>query len=1434
MKKTSLWSLALKRLLPIILSLSLLIANFDSLQVSAGEPGEEPAIVDEEPTQEPTEDNDQNDDSDKEDGADDQSSDDVNNPDNNKEVNSDNKSDNPVQNEETLPAEGNPANEENPDAQLADGEKPEGAEEGEGVLLDENGNPIDPSILLPKNIQAKNMNSNDNVGMNEPEEVIISFEITDPNNNESKFELFEGRYEPKDNERYYPGGGSYTTSHVEKEDDKVTARVSFYYDIDDDYEVSSVSCDGAKEVEHNPSSEYEKIVCHFEDLKKGENNYTLNITVKKIDEVDPVIESVTVAEGTPTYTCDETGLTAFSTSSSNLSVTAKATDDKGIDSVYVVADYDDEEELFEMSLGTEDTYTWNPNHHGNYKIKKVIAEDRAGNTAEFSEFSPKALCYYEADEMDDLDVSLQTGKGESKDEEWHSEVIDGQLMINVAGSTSRKIQSVIVTGIDGNTAAQSELKNTKFEIDQNIPVPTNKEGKTEYKVSVLFYGDTDPIEIDSKTAWIDNTAPSAEIKIEVDDRVQDGSNKHGHHSYNEDVDMLIKVPAKCDGEAEGKDVSGFYKIVYTVKTSENDSPQVFEKDIHERDRRNSDEEFIVFSQTLTAEEGQEVEYEITVDSISDAAGNTANDSQQVEGMATVDKGAPQIVYSSSGKKREAGDFKFYSGEISGTVTIRDRQLDKESIKFVPEKNEIEDGYTYLTPKLIQEEEQDYKVTYEFNTSEDGEYIVKTYARDTTYPTNHETTAFFKYLILDNTAPEIDISYDKSEPSEGGENFYNSNVGVTVKINDKWLDEEKSVVKVKKVDQYGAESDMGIMNDFSGDLGDEEHTLSFTTDGDGIYNVYVEAYDMSGNHSEKTGAKFTIDATTPEVEISFDKNDPMNEKYYNETRTATVTVTDFTFSEELAGLKVEEKYGTAEIGGWTQSGPFTYTCTVTFEKDGQYELSCQSEDKAHNKSEEKSEPEFVIDKTAPQIQVNYNGAEAANGNFYKDTRIASVNIKEMSFDDKLVEITTQPLSEGGTLPATGGFSSSDDQNIASITFDEDGTYGYVINCTDLAGNKAENYISDVFIIDKTVPEVTFSGVENKSANNAEVAPSVKYGDKYIDLEKSNVVLTGANNGVISVGNSITPTEDGFIVNYSDFAHDKSMDDMYTLKAYVYDKAGNAAEEELVFSVNRHGSVFVVDEGTRALNEMFYVKEPVDVKITEINIDDLTAKNVSVSRDNSDVISLKEGKNYTVSKQGDDESWKTFTYTIKRSNFERDGVYSISISTQDRASNKQDNKSRDADVTFAVDMTSPSVVAAGIEENGIYEETSHSFNVDVNDNMGVESLLVYVDGKVVGNYDQLAIDSGEDMSFTLDESEETRTITMIAEDFAGNKEVKVISGVLVSTKPIDVKGIGGGNGLGGKTHKPVADTMRTILFIILAGASVASVAGASVLLYRRKIR
>ncbi|MBR5944368.1 MAG: hypothetical protein IKZ94_05405, partial [Lachnospiraceae bacterium] len=287
--------------------------------------------------------------------------------------------------------------------------------------------------------------------------------------------------------------------------------------------------------------------------------------------------------------------------------------------------------------------------------------------------------------------------------------------------------------------------------------------------------------------------------------------------------------------------------------------------------------------------------------------------------------------------------------------------------------------------------------------------------------------------------------------------------------------------------------------------------------------------------------------------------------------------------------------------------------------------------------------------------------------------------------------------------------------------------------------------------------------------------------------------------------------------------------------VYDKAGNASEDKLVFSVNRHGSVFIVGDGTKALNEKYYTNEPKDVVITEINIDDLTRKDVSVSRDGN-ISKLTSGRDYNVSKEGDETSWKTYTYDVKSSNFNKDGIYSVTIFSQDKATNIQDNKTRDAEVSFAVDMSAPSIVTAGIEENTHYKEASHTFNVDVNDNMGVSSLVIYVDGKPVDIYDEERFDNTKDISVTLNESDETQTITIIAEDVAGNKEINVYAGVLVSTKEINDPNVPGGNGgKGGKGEtNPSRATAQAILFAIVAMGAIVAITGASVLIYRKRVK
>ena len=1445
MKRILSWSL-LKRLLPVLLIPVLLFSSIEVLPVVAGEaePGVEAGGGQNEPGDNP---DNSGDDKSGEEGENTSSGDDISLPQNDEgnqggqPVNNEGGDQNGQQGEQPADGDdqgGKPVNNEGQPGNAGDGAildengqpiNPDGT--GNGVQVDENGQPIAPNGAgVPFSALGMNRGFGATNVQNEETSITINFNISGVEG--SELEINNGSIDPQ--------GGKYVISEdaieFEEKDDGTKVghtkdSITFNYHTKEWYALDNIS--GG---DFTLDKDAHTITCNFEDIEEDKQvEFTITGSVVKTDTEGPEITDVTVAESgeepASSYNAGSLGEIKISRESSKLAVSGKVTDEvSGVNSVAIVYEHGNAEETVNLDVDEEGKFTWEPRDIGNYKLIRIEAKDNA-DTERIYNLEGKRLCKYEDNEEDGLNLSIS-------DDKWHSVALNGPVKIEIKGTTNRKITKIIITDSKGNVVSEStniadNFNGKAFDINQSIDlgITQEDEGEITYKASVEFGGDTEEHAIDGKTvtAKIDNKAPTKRPSFNTEEY------QEGFLFWAKDkIDVEIMVPCDCDGTGA---VSGFNKIKYSI--NDGTGEVFYEKTIDQRNFLKSNSDYYVFTDTLEGS-GEKI-FRVTVYSISDLAGNSTTETiYQDFGL---DSEGPDIAFSYNDIKKEVDEYSFFKGELTGTVTISDISLKPETVKveghevgieeissklkFEVIKNASEPVYNngFLSPKKT--------AIQNFSATEDGEYYILASAEDEINGNAELTPRRSRTMVLDNKEPEISISYDKDDSSEGGDSFYNSSVGVTVTVSDKWLDESASKVTIQKTDQNGAQITYGPFTDFSGELGDMEHTYSFTTDGDGEYKVIVEAVDMSGNHSQKEGAKFTVDATLPEVTIAFDKNDPMNGKYYNETRTATVTVTDFTFTEELAGLKVEEKYGSADIGGWSQTGAFTYTCTVTFEKDGQYELSCQSEDKAHNQSEKKSEPEFVIDKTAPEIQVNYNSAEASNGNFYKDTRIASVNIKEISFDDKLVEITAQPLNEGGTLPAVGGFSSSDDQNIASITFDEDGTYGYVVNCTDLAGNKAENYISDVFIIDKTAPEVTFSGVENYSANNAEVAPTVKYGDKYIDIDASSVTLRGSNNGIVTVGNSISQTEDGFVVSYSDFAHDKSMDDLYIMEAKVRDKAGNESNEQLIFSVNRHGSVFVVGDLTKALNDKYYTNEPKDVKVTEINIDTITKKDVSYTRD-GDLTKLKNGDGYGVKQQGDDTSWKTYEYTVYNKNFKRDGRYSVSIYTEDKATNIQDNKSRDAEVTFAVDMTAPSIVTAGIKENEVYKETSHSFNYDVSDNMAIDKFVVYVDGKAVKTYDQDSIEKGEDMSLTLPESDDAYTITMIAEDLAGNREISVISGVLVSTKT-DVKSPDPNDGLGhNNTSGNSPFVMQRVLFIILAGASVVSVGGAGVLLYRRKIK
>ena len=63
--------------------------------------------------------------------------------------------------------------------------------------------------------------------------------------------------------------------------------------------------------------------------------------------------------------------------------------------------------------------------------------------------------------------------------------------------------------------------------------------------------------------------------------------------------------------------------------------------------------------------------------------------------------------------------------------------------------------------------------------------------------------------------------------------------------------------------------------------------------------------------------------------------------------------------------------------------------------------------------------------------------------------------------------------------------------------------------DMAGNISEEFAEQNFYIDKTLPELSITGIDNNTANSGTVIPVVSYSDTNYDESMVSITLTGAN-------------------------------------------------------------------------------------------------------------------------------------------------------------------------------------------------------------------------------------------------------------------------------------------------------------------------------------
>lgn len=518
-------------------------------------------------------------------------------------------------------------------------------------------------------------------------------------------------------------------------------------------------------------------------------------------------------------------------------------------------------------------------------------------------------------------------------------------------------------------------------------------------------------------------------------------------------------------------------------------------------------------------------------------------------------------------------------------------------------------------------------------------------------------------------------------------------------------------------------------------------------------LWVSVTDRAGVVS-RVERRLSIDKDDPEISISYDKS---GSKYYNTNRVATITVKERNFNPKLFTLATSSK---ASHSGWSKDGG-NWVSKVTYSKDGDYRLSASCVDRAGNQSKVYSGSKFTVDKTKPQLTVNWSNGNVSNGKYYNASRTATLVVKEHNFNAKSIQVT------GGTV---GGWSNSGDTHTATVSFSGNGTYKLGVTGKDNAGNAMNSYSGDEFVIDVDKPTLKITGVESGISYKKDFSAKVVVSDNGLDTSASIITVTGKRNGKMNLTGSLSSK--GGTISFDNLPKEEKYDDVYTVKAVAKDLAGNSVEEEMVFSVNRFGSAYKFMTEDILGN---YIKDKKDVKITERNVDEVdTSKSKVVVLFNGDKIEVPNNA-VGIKDLGEEDGKHIYEYTINKDVFDKDGKYLVQIFSVNKDGTKYDSATEE--YAFVLDTTKPVVIISGVKDNGVYNEYEKKATVEIRDLSGIKDMNIFINGKNTKYTEKDGV-----YTLSIPESSSAQELSVNVTDRAGNETSSSVKNIIVSSSRI----------------------------------------------------
>lgn len=288
----------------------------------------------------------------------------------------------------------------------------------------------------------------------------------------------------------------------------------------------------------------------------------------------------------------------------------------------------------------------------------------------------------------------------------------------------------------------------------------------------------------------------------------------------------------------------------------------------------------------------------------------------------------------------------------------------------------------------------------------------------------------------------------------------------------------------------------------------------------------------------------------------------------------------------------------------------------------------------------------------------------------------------------------------------------------------------------------------------------------SADSLDLRVSVD--TKVVDTSRTEIRLVGRAQGEL---------------NSSDFVelHDGTYrlrgiakDDYYTLYIRTYDSNGKLVSDTTEnFSINKNGSSYsIVNEG---LEGHSFKSLTSNVQLVESNVDKINSDKTTIKifRDGKE-ISVPKGAIKVSRTGGVNGNWE-YTYSIDKSYFTEDGVYTLEVFSQTETGVKYSSSSHT--IQFIIDNKAPQISITGIRDGGRYKSNEKRITIDVRDISKIKYIKAYLNGKEVKVlYDEKTGLYYYDMKST---GQDRNEFVVEVEDEAGNLSTVTVKNFLLSS-------------------------------------------------------